>query len=157
MRDDWFLKYARQAKTVIRDSGVLDRESIEDVLQNVWIKLLASPPSHENAGYIKMTARNAAFDYLDSDKRHKRWADEELARRYIRPLRVSDSDSASESELYFNALPDDMKAIILMRATGKTIHEIAEETNISYKKLKTRILRCQQRMRRIFPDFSISS
>lgn len=122
-----------------------DKASAEDILQNVFIKILNNIDSLKDSTKMKswlfQITRNAIVDHFRKSKKSEKI-----------PLLFSDEDEAIEGDVmevveswvspFINRLPEKYKeALILSELKGMSQKEMAVHQGISYTAAKTRVHR----------------
>ena len=133
-----------------------DPQIAEDILQDVFIKILSKINSLEDStklqSWLYQIARNTIADYYRLKKKEDKFAsmmgmDEEN----------NDKSAMQEAEswigLYVHALPENYRdALILSELKGLSIAQVAEKLNISYTNARAMITRGRQQLKKDLTD-----
>ena len=124
----------------------------EELAQEVFIKLLSTPPDHENViAWLNTVATRTAYNYLRDDKAHR-----EKEHEHIQPETVvlsSAEDCAIENEesrrtqaVLKQMIPRD-RMCLLMKHSGYKYAEIAECLELDINAVGTVISRAQKKFK----------
>lgn len=134
---------------------VKNRHEAEDILQEVFIKILSKIDTLQNSEKLKswmyQIARNAITDHFRALQKETKWEEQE----FQGDLHDDSAMKSAESwiGLYIHALPENYRqAVILSELEGKSITEIAESMNISYTNARARIQRGRKELKKTLTD-----
>jgi RNA polymerase sigma-70 factor (ECF subfamily) len=138
--------YAPLCKMIFRI--LKDKDHTEDIVQEVFIKLwekredLSIDISLKS--YLYRAAINAAYNYLEKNKRYPKLSIEELTIEIVSPSQAENDIHAKELETKINntlaSLPEGCREVfILSRQEGLSYKEIAETLAISIKTVENQM------------------
>jgi RNA polymerase sigma-70 factor (ECF subfamily) len=134
---------------------VKNREESEDILQEVFIKILSKIGTLKNSSKLKswvfQMTRNAIIDYI----RKKKYQEMEAEIRDIEDESDQTAMNAATGWIgyYVDALPENYReAVTLYEIKGLSQKEVAEQLGISYVNARSRIQRGRQLLKKNLTD-----
>lgn len=130
-----------------------DKMDVEDIVQEVLLKLISSNDQMQPAridSWIAMTSRNAAIDTLRRTRRRRRYEDQNATARFNTfvecdkpPFQIEskqiDWDSRQEIASALTKLPEQQREALVFSAAGYSYHEIAQIQNVALGTVRSRI------------------
>ncbi len=142
-----------QALISVAYKMLADMEKVQDVVQDVYLKVLENGESFSgNSSFKTYLYRIVINRCIDIQRKDKRW-------RKVRELLDADfhhytshdnkTDSADLIRKIFKKIPYDLRIpLILAETEDMTYEEIAETLQIPLNTVRTRIFRCRERLRK---------
>ena len=133
-----------------------DPQIAEDILQDVFIKILSKINSLEDStklqSWLYQIARNTIADYYRKKKK-----EDNLSILFQAEDDVTDLDAMKEAEswigLYVHTLPKNFRdALVLSELKGLSITQVAEKLGISYTNARARITRGRKQLKKDLTD-----
>ena len=145
--------------TVLRKlTGLLrDRAAAEDLAQETFLKLYRNPPDQlEAAGaWLHRVATRLAYDYMSSSSRHKKLTEKQ---EILMEAEGSASPSGEEElmrqldqeevQVWLEQLSERDRKALLLRYSGYSYAEIAQELTINPPAVGTLLARATERLRK---------
>lgn len=153
--NDWLDDVRRVVAPIIR-SGISDRDSQDDLIQDVLVEVYRAYKEgrvdEDVEHYAKRAARNRCIDHYR--KLNSRYADFASADYSKLIPRQGFTDDRFELRALINLaqeqMSEDEQKVIVLLAKGHTYKQIAKVLGISWSGVKTKYWRIRQRLRKHF-------
>ena len=132
-------------------SLVLDENSVDDLEQETWTRVLSHPPTHARSlrGWLARVARHA---FIDERRAERRRALRERA--VARPEAAAHEDVVAQMDAHRRVvqaayeLAEPYRTTLLLRYfEGLSVRDVAQRTGVPVETAKTRLRRALDRMR----------
>lgn len=147
-------EYSKRLKIFI--STKIDKEEVEDILQDIFLKIHKGLPdlkeSEKIESWIYQITRNRIIDHYKSEKFHSVLPEDFHEEKEYDNLSVR-KELANCIIPLISLLPENYKSpLILFEFESKTIKEISQELDLSIPGVKSRLQRGREQFKKILMD-----
>jgi len=125
-----------------------NRQEAQDIAQEVFLRLLKSPPQEDNVlAWLLTVSKNTAINYLkEKGNRIKR------EKKYYEMNRISYEDFSEVVHIreILDKMPEEQKNLILLKFSGYTYQEISKILGINLSSVGQMIARAQKKFKKLY-------
>jgi RNA polymerase sigma factor (sigma-70 family) len=134
-----------------------DKAAAEDLAQEVFLKLYKNPPEKPDAvgAWLHRVLTRSAYDYLDQKARERSLVQRQERHMLTEPQSHQSGEHAvikqgEEEQLqgWLNSLPDRDREMLLLRYSGYSYSEIAQELEVQQPQVGMLLKRASERLRK---------
>jgi RNA polymerase sigma factor, sigma-70 family len=134
-----------------------DKSAAEDLAQDVFLKLYKNPPSRPEAvgAWLHQVLTRSAYDYLDQKARERMLVERQEKQLMTEPQSfqsgeqaVIKQDEEEQVQGWLNSLPERDRDLLLLRYSGYSYSEIAQELNVQQPQVGMLLKRAGERLKK---------
>lgn len=134
-----------------------DKAAAEDLAQEVFLKLYKNPPEKPDAvgGWLHRVLTRSAYDYLDQKARERLLVQRQERHMLTEPHSHQSGEHAvmkqgeeEQVHSWLNSLPDRDREMLLLRYSGYSYSEIAQELQVQQPQVGMLLKRAGERLRK---------
>ncbi|MGO4106285.1 sigma-70 family RNA polymerase sigma factor [Paenibacillus sp. YAF4_2] len=134
-----------------------DKAAAEDLAQEVFLKLYKNPPEKPDAvgAWLHRVLTRSAYDYLDQKARERLLVQRQERHMLTEPQShqsgehaVIKQDEEEQLQDWLSSLPDRDRELLLLRYSGYSYSEIAQELKVQQPQVGMLLKRASERLRK---------
>jgi RNA polymerase sigma factor (sigma-70 family) len=149
--NNYFPTVCRQAAFILGNT-----QAAEDIAQEVFLKLYYSPPEELTnvGGWLARVATNRSFNYLKSEKSRKWREEKNLLEKAGNVVSLEDLVLKNQEVIKvrdtLNKMPEKDKTALILRFSGYSYEEIADNLGVGKSSVGTILARAQEKFRKMY-------